>query len=398
MNLWDWVPVWGAHFGAPSADKSGRATKLSIQLLFCLITTQSLFATSSALSTKIKPILTSAGLRSADIPGAAVLVLHDGQILFEHGYGVTDLRTKRQINARTNFRLASVTKQFTAMAVMLLAHDGKLKYDEALTDVFSHFPEYGRRITVRDLLNHTSGLLDYEDLMPPSNPNMPVETEQIHDAAVLDLLKRQTSTKFVPGSRWAYSNSGYVVLGLIVQKVSGESFPDFLQQRIFAPLQMTNTHAYVRGKNTVPDRAYGHSFEGGKWEETDQSPTSATLGDGGVYSSLEDLAKWDRALRNNTLLSRSEMQAALTPVGVPGVEGPDAVPAQYGFGWFLNPYKGHKRMWHYGETMGFRTTIQRFTEYGLTIVMLCNRADLNPSAIALQIADLYFSGTGDHNQ
>jgi len=140
----------------------------------------------------------------------------------------------------------------------------------------------------------------------------------------------------------------------------------------------------------VPSRAFGHSLKDGTWKETDQSPTSATLGDGGVYSSLADLAKWDRALRTNTLLSKHEMEPALTPVEVP--EGqptePDGSPAAYGFGWFLNPYKGHQRMWHYGETMGFRTTIQRFPDDNLTIVILCNRSDLNPSALALQAADL----------
>jgi len=228
--------------------------------------------------------------------------------------------------------------------------------------------------------------------MPPRNPGVPVEQTQIQDAGVLDLLKRQSSTKFTPGSKWAYSNSGYVLLGLVVQKVSGEGFPDFLHHRIFAPLNMSNTSAYVRGKSDVPNRAFGHSLEDRSWKETDQSPTSATLGDGGVYSSLEDLGKWDRALQRNTLLSKREMRLALTPVKVSEgeVTEPDGSAAEYGFGWFLNPYIGHKRMWHYGETMGFRTTIQRFVADNLTIIILCNRADLNPSALALQVADLCF--------
>ena len=152
---------------------------------------------------------------------------------------------------------------------------------------------------------------------------------------------------------------------------------------------MNNTVAYVHGKNQVPNRAFGHTIENRTWTQTDQSSTSATLGDGGVHSSLEDLAKWDRALHNNTLLSPDEMRAALIPVKVPGVIEPDGTPAQYGFGWFLNPYKGHHRMWHYGETVGFRTAIQRFLNDDLTIIVLCNRADLNPSGLALQIADVY---------
>lgn len=344
----------------------------------------------STYSQKIDAIFTAAGLKSEHAPGAAVLVIKNGRVLFQRGYGVTDLRSLRRIDARTNFRLASVTKQFTAMAIMLLVHDGRLHYDDRLADVFPDFPEYGHAITIRHLLNHTSGLEDYEDLMPPSDPNLPVEQTQIQDAGVLDLLKQQKHAKFTPGTKWAYSNSGYVLLGLIVQKVSGKSFPEFLHDRIFAPLGMDNTIAYVRGKNEVPNRAFGHSLKEGAWQETDQSSTSATLGDGGVYSSLEDLAKWDRALRENKLLSEREMQAALTPVEVPQgqVTEPDGSPAAYGFGWFLNPYKGRRRLWHYGETMGFRTTIQRFDQEKLTIVVLCNRADLNPTALALQIADL----------
>jgi CubicO group peptidase (beta-lactamase class C family) len=345
---------------------------------------------------KLNAIFRTTGLESEDAPGAAVLVIKHGRVLYQRGYGVADLGSPAKIGPRTNFRLASVSKQFTAMAIMLLVHDGRLHYDDRLTDIFPDFPEYGRAVTVRNLLNHASGLQDYEDLMPQSDPNVPVEQIQIQDAGVLDLLKRQKSTKFTPGSEWAYSNSGYVLLGLIVQKVSGKPFPDFLHDRIFSPLGMINTVAYVRGKNQVANRAFGHSLEGGRWKKTDQSPTSATLGDGGVYSSIEDLARWDRALRQKTLLSDSEMEAALTPVKVAKgeVTEPDGSPAAYGFGWFLNPYKTHGRIWHYGETVGFRTAIQRFDEDDLTIVILCNRADLNPSALALQVADLLLRPQG----
>ena len=357
--------------------------------VLCMAMSPSLCTANSTQSQKIDAILASAGLTFADIPGAAVLVLHGDQTVFERGYGVTDLRTLHKIDAHTNFRLASVSKQFTAVATMLLVHDNKLSYDESLTDVFSDFPAYGKAITVRNLLNHTSGLEDYEDLMPRADLNLPVEQQQIQDAGVLELLKRQKSAKFPPGTRWEYSNSGYVLLGLIVEKVSGQPFPGFLRARIFAPLHMNNTIAYVRGENNVPNRAFGHSLENGRWQQTDQSSTSATLGDGGVYSSMEDLAKWDYALRTAALLSADEMQAAITPVNVQGVVEPDGAPAQYGFGWFLNPYKGHQRMWHYGETVGFRTAIQRFTADNLTVIMLCNRADFNPSVLALQIADLF---------
>lgn len=363
-------------------------TKLALTLLFALALPA--FSASAQVSpTQIDSIFSS--VKSTDAPGAAVLVVHNGRPVFRRGYGVTDLRTLRPIDAQTNFRLASFTKQFTATCIMLLARNGKLNYDDRLTNFFPEFPAYGKQITVRNLLNHTSGLPDYEDILTAQYPNTPDDKiPQIHDAGVLRLLEQQTSGKFAPGTKWEYSNSGYVVLGLIAKKVSGKSFGQFLHDRIFAPLQMTNTLAYEKGKNEVPHRAYGHNCEKQICRETDQSSTSATLGDGGIYTSIDDLAKWDRALRDHTLLSEAEIQPALTPVEPTG--GPAAStdgPVSYGFGWFLDPYKGHKRMWHDGETMGFRTTIQRFPNDNLTVIVLANRTDINPEKLALRVADLY---------
>ncbi len=372
-----------------------------------------------------------AALNSGRAPGAAVLVVYDGRTVFRRGYGVTDLHTLHPIDAKTNFRLASFSKQFTAAAIMLLVRDGKLHYDDRLTDIFPEFPAYGKSITLRNLLNHTSGLEDYEELLMKQYPDTPPEkVPQILDAGVLKLLEQQTSGKFPPGSQWEYSNSGYAVLAMVVEKASGESFGQFLQQRIFVPLKMNHTLAYENGKNQVPYRAYGHSWVADakaagdttaentttakkieekkieenkiekqtieettrdRWQPTDQSPTSAVLGDGGIYSSLDDLAKWDRALRNHTLLSQAEMQPALTPVQPTAgparfAEGPSV---SYGFGWFLDPYHGHKRMSHDGSTIGFLTTIQRFPDDKLTIVVLANRTDINPQELALKVADLY---------
>jgi CubicO group peptidase (beta-lactamase class C family) len=334
-------------------------------------------------------------LKSNNAPGAAVLVVRNGRTVFRHGYGVTDLHTRHKIDAHTNFRLASFTKQFTAACIMLLARDGKLHYDDHLTDFFPEFPAYGKSITVRNLLNHTSGLPDYEDILMKQYEDTPPErVPQILDAGVLKLLEAQTSGKFTAGSKWDYSNSGYAVLAMIVKKVSGKPFGQFLQERIFTPLRMKHTLAYEKAKNEVPHRAYGYSKEDGAWRETDQSPTSAVLGDGGIYSSLDDLAKWDRALRNHTLLSEAEMQPALTAVSP--ADGPAKTPEgqtlSYGFGWFLDPHAGNRRMFHNGSTIGFRTTIQRFPDDNLTIIVLANRADADPEALSLRVADLYLGG------
>jgi len=332
-----------------------------------------------------------AGLGSEREPGAGVLALRDGKVVYLGTRGVAELQGLRPIDGRTSFRLASVTKQFTALAVMLLVRDGKLRYEDTLTDLFPDFPDYGRGITVRHLLNHTSGLPDYEDLMPAPDPSLPVEETQIDDAGVLALLEAQKAGWFKPGAMWRYSNSGYVLLGLAVAKASGRSFPTFLRERIFEPLRMSNTVAFVRGRNAVPDRAFGHTLEKGHWRFTDQSPTSATLGDGGVYSSLYDLTLWDEALRTNRLLGPADMAPALAPVRVPGKGpvGPDGRPADYGFGWFLDGWEGHPRMWHYGETVGFRTAIQRFTADGLTVIVLANRSDVEAADVALKVAGFF---------
>ncbi len=349
-----------------------------------------LFCIAQEKSTEVDSIFAS--LRSAEAPGAAVIVVHDKKVVFKRGYGVRDLRSKQAIDSQTDFRLASVSKQFTAMAIMLLVHDGKLHYEDRLSDVLPDFPAYGKQITIRNLLNHTSGLLDYEDLMAKQYGNTPDEQiPQIHDAGVLELLEKVNTTKFPPGSRWDYSNSGYCVLAMVVERVSSKPFAEFVRERIFAPLKMDHTLAFEKGKSEVPNRAYGNTLVKGAWQQTDQSSTSATLGDGGIYSSAEDLVRWDAGLRDHTLLSEDEMRPALTPAKVADTSGrtPEDLSAQYGFGWFLEPYKGHRRMWHYGETVGFRTSIQRFPDDKLTVIVLCNRADLSAMDMAKKVADLY---------
>jgi CubicO group peptidase (beta-lactamase class C family) len=378
---------------------------LSFSFVFLAVSVPRAQSPDSAAPARIDSIFS--GLIQPNDPGVAVLVKKDSKILFAKGYGVCELNSPAKISPETNFRLASVTKQFTAMAIMLLIHDGKLHYDDHLTDVFPDFPAYGRDITIRNLLNHTSGLPDYSEIMEKQEKNGGAKWSpdyQIQDEEVLALLKAQPGGKFAPGTRWEYSNSGYVVLGRIVAKASGMPYRDFLQQRIFAPLKMNHTLVYQKGKNTINDRAFGHAKENDKLVETDQSSTSATLGDGGIYSNISDLAKWDAGLANHTLLSEKEMQPALIPAKLadgslphwprdPHASDSTEPPAVlYGFGWFLDPYHGHARNYHDGGTQGFRTTIQRFVDDHETLVILSNRTDLNPDELSRKVADILLAG------
>ncbi|MGH8061960.1 MAG: serine hydrolase domain-containing protein [Pseudoxanthomonas sp.] len=310
------------------------------------------------------------------VPGASLLVIQDGSLVMQRGYGLSDVEHGIEAGPTTNYRLASVTKQFTASAILLLAEDGKLALDDRLRHWLPSLPTADDAITLRHLLTHTSGLIDYEDVMPDDT------TEQLRDADVLRLLESQDRTYFKPGSGYRYSNSGYALLALIVERASGKSFQDFLHERIFLPLGMHDTLAYVHGGPEVPHRAYGYSEIEGRWTRTDQSTTSAVLGDGGIYSSIADLAKWDAALYDDRLLSDASRAAAFSAhVQVVG----EPYQADYGYGWRITG----DSLWHSGETIGFRNVIVRYPRQHLTVVLLSNRNDPEPYATAKAIAKLY---------
>lgn len=306
------------------------------------------------------------------VPGAAVLVLHDGQAVFRRGYGLAVVEDGTAVTAASNFRLASVSKQFTAAAVLLLVEEGRLGLDQPVRRWLPELPPAASSVTLRHLLSHTSGLPDYEDLMDPA------DSRQVHDADVLALLAREDRLDFTPGTAYHYSNSGYALLALIVGRASGQDFATFLQQRIFGPLHMTHTVAHQDGVDTVTARAYGYSWLDGRWQRTDQSTTSAVLGDGGIYSSLDDLARWDAALYDDRLLSAASRRAMFSPATA--TTEPD-VP-HYGFGWRLNG----RMQWHSGESIGFRNVILRYPDRHLTVIVLSNRNDPEPYPLALKIA------------
>ena len=312
------------------------------------------------------------------VPGAAVIVIRDDRVILRRAYGMADLERRVAATPETDYRLASVSKQFTAMAVIQLERAGKLRYDQPVREILPELPGAARGITVRHLLNHTSGIPDYEDLIPDS------QTVQVSDRDVLALLARKDTVYFPPGSAYRYSNSGYVLLGLIVERVSGLAFPAYLREHTFAPLGMTGSVAHVEGMDTVPHRAYGYSPDAGGFKATDQSVTSATLGDGGIYTNVDDLVRWDRMLYS---LPPATLTAMTTPPVLTG-----GGESQYGFGWFVDSYRGERRWRHTGETSGFRNAIQRFPGRRFTVIVLTNRNGGEPAAIAERIADQLLFG------
>ena len=322
----------------------------------------------------------------ADAPGASVLVLRDGEELLGWSQGRADVEKWTGITLETNFRLASVTKQFTATAVLILAERGQLRLEDTLADHFTELPAWGREIRVRHLLHHTSGLRDYEDLITAGT------TLPVFDLNVLQILQREATTYFPPGTQFRYSNTAYALLALLVQQVSGATFARFLQQNIFHPLGMSGTVAYEPGISTVTRRAYGYSIgASGDFVRTDQSVTSAVLGDGGVYSSGRDLARWTESWERSELLGGELRTLAVTP----GPRTRHAEGVEYGCGWYLSEERGWRKVWHSGNSIGFTTRIERFPAAGLTLILLTNRNEEPLAEVAKDLAVLFLPERGN---
>jgi CubicO group peptidase (beta-lactamase class C family) len=346
-------------------------TALFVALAFTLPTSD-LYADSSdaKLSDRIEAAL-------PEHAGAAVLVIDDGKVIFQQTYGLADAQNNTPVTSKTNFRIASITKQFTATAIMLLVDDGKLSLDDTLDKFFPGFPAYGKHITVRQVLNHRSGLPDYEDLIPENT------TLQVHDLDVLKMILATDEPLFTPGTDYKYSNTGYTLLGLIVEQVADQPFHSFVKDRIFKPCKMGKSVLYVQGLNAVPTRAFGHARQDDTWTRDDQSLTSAVRGDGGIYSSIDDLAKWIDALDHNSLLSKDAYKDMFTPVPT------DDETLAYGFGWRIDTYQDEYRVHHTGGTRGFSLCLQRFpNRQAAVIVLINNNVEGGMTPVANRVADL----------
>ncbi|WP_423737846.1 serine hydrolase domain-containing protein [Chitinophaga caseinilytica] len=311
---------------------------------------------------------------TSETTGISVLVVRNGKKLYDRSFGYADIAQHRKAAATTNYRIASVTKSFTAMAIMLLRDEGKLSLDDPLTRFFPQLAAFGRNITIRQMLLHTSGLVSYGDILP-APPTVPLK-----DADVLRLLETQDTTRFPPGSRFDYSNTGYVLLGLIVEKTSGMPFPEFLRQRIFQPLGMKNSTVNSL-TDSIPNRAYGYNLEKGTLVPKDQSMFSYLLGDGGVYSSTSDFYRWDQALYTHQLVSAATLREIFTPGSSPSPT------LGYGYGWEIDRKYGLERVMHTGGTSGFSSYYVRYPAKKFSIILFANQNTglaLDPIAQSLE--------------
>lgn len=292
-------------------------------------------------------------------PGCALVVVQNGKIILEKCYGLADLKSKIPITPNTAFRLASLTKPFTAMAIMILKEKGMLDFDDQL-DKF--FPDYGKEITIRQLLTHTSGMSDHEQ--PLYKKIKKGEEPTIYDS--LEVLKEQKGTLFKPGGQFAYSDAGYVVLALTIEKVSGKRYADFLTENIFIPLQMRNTVVLDETKPVIQNRAYGYKKSKNKYKLFDYDPLNYIVGDEGIYSTVRDLAKWSQAWSRTILVGSKTLKEALTPQRLS-----KANQGRCGFSWFI-PDGKRKIFFQDGFWVGFNNIMLTDVKNGITVILLSN--------------------------
>jgi CubicO group peptidase (beta-lactamase class C family) len=318
-------------------------------------------------------------MRRERIPGLSIAVLRHGRLLLARGYGFADLEDRAPATDSTVYQSGSLGKQFTAALVLQLADSGRLRLDDPIRRFLPEGPPAWDSVTVRHLLTHTSGIPDYTDSVVDLRRDY-TENELVRVAAGLPLA-------FRPGDRWSYSNTGYVLLGAIIRRVTGLFYGDLLQERIFGPLGM-RTARVISEAAIVPNRADGYRLVGGEILHQEWvSPSLNTTADGALYLTVRDLARWAIGLETHQVLSPADLDSAWTAVRLN-----DGGSYPYGFGWMLNGLRGRRRIGHTGSWQGFRTSIQRFPDAGLTVIVLANLEQAESYAISLAVAGLLEPG------
>jgi CubicO group peptidase (beta-lactamase class C family) len=321
------------------------------------------------------------GVIKTNDPGLAVLVAQDGKILFEKGCGMADMEHHVPITPQTMFRIASITKQFTTAAILKLQEEPKLSVKDKLSRFIPDFPR-GDQVTLRQLLTHTSGIHNYTD-----EPDFlsRVTNATTTEAIIAEMKKYRYD--FDPGTKWDYDNSGYILLGYIVEKVSGRSYGDFLRENFFQPLGMTSTGVY-----RTPE-ALGYSLETNGFKRALYWDPSWCGGAGALSSSVEDMYRWNEGVFNGQVLDAASLKAAFTPVTES--EGQVNWDAGYGFGWFVGHYRGLREISHAGLMSGFRSYLVRLPDERFTVAILVNsspgRSNIDPMFLARQLATIFLT-------
>jgi CubicO group peptidase (beta-lactamase class C family) len=315
-------------------------------------------------------------LEKKKIPGASVVIVRDGKIAKAEGYGFANLELEARATADTVYQSGSTGKQFTAAGILLLAEEGKLGLDDRLSKHFPEGPSAWHRITVRHLLTHTSGLKDYDD--------KDVDLRKDYSEEALLEIMMKLPLQFEPGTQWSYSNSGYLILGILTSRLAGKHWSEFQAERIFAPLGMT-TARVIAEKDIVKNRAAGYLLDE-KGEVKNQewvAPSLNRLADGSLYFTVKDLAAWDAGLRAGKLLKPGSSEAWWTPVKLA-----NGTTFPYGFGWSIGQQRGERLIEHGGSWQGFRAAIARYVDLGLTVAVLANLDQAEPETMAHEIAGI----------
>jgi len=318
-------------------------------------------------------------LERQHIPGLSLLVARDGVIVRAQGYGWANVELQVPVKPETVFQSGSVGKQFTATAVMMLVEEGKIGLDSPVTNYLKDAPPSWQQVTVRELLSHTAGFTDY-----PKNFDF---RKDYTEAQLLEIVEG-IPLAFPPGTKWSYSNLGYLTLGIVIHQVTGKFYGDFLRERIFQPLGMTTTRI-ISEADIVPNRAAGYRLVKGQLKNQEWvSPTLNTTADGALYFSILDLAKWDAALYTEKLLKRSSLDQMWTLTKLKNGE-PNS--GHYGFGWAILNKGGHHVLDHGGAWQGFKSHISRYVDDKLTVAVLTNLEQADPGVIADHVAKIYFN-------
>jgi CubicO group peptidase (beta-lactamase class C family) len=319
-----------------------------------------------------------AEMNKQHIPGLALVVVKNGHVDKSAAYGLANVELNVPVRTDTIFQIQSITKTFTASAVMLLVEEGKIGLDDKITKHLDNLPESWKEITVRHLLSHTSGIKDFIN-EPTVDMRKDIQPEDVIESL------RKLPLNFQPGEKYAYSNTGYHLLAMIIRKVTGQYWGEFLKERILDPLEMNNTRV-ISLASIITNRAAGYLWENGELRNGRFiAPTILAYAGGGLRSTVLDLAKWDAALYTEKILKRSTLDQMWTPMKLN-----DGSNSSYGLGWGVTNYHGHRLISHTGSHMtGFKTALARFVDDKLTVIVFTNQREAEQMAIARGVAGFH---------